>query len=60
MSMSSKLFPHFLFYQVQCIWFYVEVFGPVGLEFVQGDKYKSIWILLHAAAHFDQDVLMVL
>ena len=24
---------HFLFYEVQCGWFYVEVFEPFGLEF---------------------------
>jgi hypothetical protein len=24
------------FYQVQCIWFYVEVFYPLGLEFCAG------------------------
>ena len=29
--MSSRLFPHFLFYQIQCIWFYV-VFYPLGLD----------------------------
>ena len=32
----SKTIPHFLFYQVQCIWFYVEVFDPFGLEFCAG------------------------
>jgi hypothetical protein len=30
--MSSKLF----FNQVQCIWFYVEVFDPFGAEFCRG------------------------
>lgn len=28
-----KAIPHFLFYQIQFIWFYVEVFDPFGLDF---------------------------
>ena len=28
--------PHFLFYQVQCVWFCVEVFDPLELEFCAG------------------------
>ncbi|KAL6070924.1 hypothetical protein STEG23_005759, partial [Scotinomys teguina] len=30
---AFKAIPHFLFYRVQCIWFYDEVFDPFGLEF---------------------------
>jgi hypothetical protein len=33
---------HFIFYQVQCVWCYVEVFDPYG----------SICIPLHAAIQF--------
>jgi hypothetical protein len=32
-SKSCCLCQHFLFYQVQYIWFYVEVFDPLGLRF---------------------------
>ena len=28
-----KAIPYFLFYDVPCVWFYVEVFDPLGLEF---------------------------
>ncbi|ERE69856.1 hypothetical protein H671_6g16854 [Cricetulus griseus] len=28
-----KAISHFLFYEVQCGWIYVEVFDPFGLEF---------------------------
>lgn len=31
-----KTSPHFLILQVQCIWFYVEVFDPFGAEFCAG------------------------
>ena len=48
-----KAYPHCIFYQVQCIWFYVEVFDPFEDEFYMGDKYGSIWIL-YAAFHFDE------
>ena len=53
-----KAILYFLFYQVQCIWFYVEVFDLFGVEFVLGDEYKSTCILLHAAIQFDQHYLM--
>jgi hypothetical protein len=32
--MQSRLFPHILFYQ--CVWFYVEAFDPLKLEFWAG------------------------
>jgi hypothetical protein len=38
--MGSRLVP--TFYQVLCVWLYVEVYGSLGLEFVQGHKYGSI------------------
>jgi hypothetical protein len=28
-----KAIPHFLSYHIQCIWFYVEVFDTLGVEF---------------------------
>ena len=37
---------HFLFCEVQCDCFYVEVFDPFGLEFMHGDRYGSVFILL--------------
>ena len=30
---ACKALPHFLFCQVQCVWFYVEVFDSLGLDF---------------------------
>jgi hypothetical protein len=27
-----KVFPHFLLYEIQCLWFYVEVFDPLLFE----------------------------
>jgi hypothetical protein len=30
-----KAIPHFFFYQVQCVWLYVEVVDPVGIEFCE-------------------------
>jgi hypothetical protein len=47
-----------LFYQVQCIWFYVEVFDPFGVEFVQGDRFGSICILLYADIQYEQHHLL--
>ena len=44
---ASKCTSHFLFYDVQCCWFYVEVFDPFELEFVYGGRYGSIFIILH-------------
>lgn len=28
--------PHFLFYQVQCVWFYAKVFDPFEPDFYAG------------------------
>jgi len=33
-----KVLSHLVFYYVHHIWFYVEVFGPLGLELLQLDK----------------------
>jgi hypothetical protein len=52
---GSKTNPHFLFHQVQCVCFYVEV---LDLSFVQGDKYGSICIHLHSNIQFDQHHLL--
>ena len=54
--MGSGLYPTFSC-EVQCIQLYVEIFDPLGLEFVQGDKYGSICILLHADIHLEQQHL---
>jgi hypothetical protein len=42
-----KTISFFLFYPIQCIWFYLEVFDPLGLELCTGDKYvlTDKWIL---------------
>jgi hypothetical protein len=42
-----KDFPHFLFYYFHHVWFFVEVFDPLGLELCTRDKNGSICILLH-------------
>ena len=43
-----KNIPHFLSYQFHCFWFSVEILIYLNLSFVQGEKYGSIRILLHA------------
>ena len=37
---------HCLFYHVQCIWIFLRSI-PHGLEFLKGDRYESICILLY-------------
>ena len=29
-----KTIPHFIFYEVKCVWFYINVFDPLGLGFL--------------------------
>ena len=44
-SICSRIFPLFPFYQMQCIWFYFEVFGLLDLNFVQVismDPFRSL------------------
>lgn len=41
--------PHFLSYQIWCIWFYVGSSIYLELSFVHSAKYGSSWNLLHAA-----------
>ena len=54
-----KAISHFLFYQVQHIWFYVEVFDPFGVEFLaEMHNYGSIYILLHADIESEQHQLL--
>ena len=38
--------------------FHIELFKSFGLEFVQGNKYRTTGILLHADMQFDQDQLL--
>jgi hypothetical protein len=38
--------------------FHIELFESFGLEFVQGNKYRTTGILLHADMQFDQDQLL--
>ena len=58
LGQEFKVISYFLFCQVQCIWFYVEVFDPLELSFVQDKKYGSVWILLHVPVQFDQHHLL--
>ena len=57
-SLSLCQFPHFLFCQVQCIWFYVEVFDPCELEFCAGWWVWICYIILHTALQFDKHHLL--
>jgi hypothetical protein len=52
--MYLRLFPHFLFYKFQCIWFYVEVLDSLGIKLCTGDKNGSICILLHVNHQLNQ------
>lgn len=48
--LSSSIFYIFLCCHIQGIWSYIEVPDPLALSsFIQGHKYVSICILLHAA-----------
>jgi hypothetical protein len=31
----SEALPHFLLYKLQCLWFYVKLFDPLGSSFVR-------------------------
>jgi hypothetical protein len=42
-----EAFPYFLLYKFQCLWFYVELLDPLRFILVQGDRNRSIHILLH-------------
>ncbi|KAL6094026.1 hypothetical protein STEG23_003930 [Scotinomys teguina] len=47
-SVPTAVAPYkFASFGVQCNWFYIEVFDPLGLEFVHGNRYGSILYLLH-------------
>lgn len=48
-----KAIPYFLFYQVKCVWFYVEIFYLLGLEFCD-----LFFIHLHAYIQFYQHYLL--
>ena len=43
-----KIHSYFLVFRDHCIWFDVDAFDHVHLSFVQVDKYRSTFILLHA------------
>jgi hypothetical protein len=58
-TVAFKVTLNFLFYQVQCIWFYVEVFDLLGLEFFEGNKYEFMSILQYAMIQFDQHLFLV-
>jgi hypothetical protein len=47
-----------LSYLTQCIWFYVEVLDPLGLELCIGEKYGSIFIPLHIDNQLDKHHLL--
>ena len=46
--------PHFLFYYIQHIWFYVEVFDPLGLELCTR---RQVWIDLYHSWAYTQKIL---
>jgi hypothetical protein len=45
---------YFLFYQIPCIWFYVEFLDPLGLELYPRRENESICILLNIDCKLDQ------
>ena len=47
-----------LFYEVQCGWFYVEVLIHLDLRFVHGNRYGSLFILLHVDIQLCQHHLL--
>ncbi len=49
---------HILIYYFQCIWFYAVVLINLDLSFMQGEKYWSIFILLHTDSQLDQHYLL--
>lgn len=49
-----KIIPHFLSYEIQGIWIYVDIF--YSSELCAG--YITTWILLHTTIQFDQDHLL--
>jgi hypothetical protein len=54
---SAKMFKivsQVLFYQPHCICFILRTLTYLDLIFVQGGKYRSIYILLHAHIYLDQ------
>ena len=57
-SLSHANVFNFLFYQVQYIWLYGEVFDPHGLQFCSGFTNGSICILLHADIQLEQHQLL--
>jgi hypothetical protein len=48
MIVSSRLFPLFFSYSIQCIWFYVEVLDPLWLE--HGVRWQ-IWMNCHFSTY---------
>lgn len=58
-AITFRAIAHFLFYLVQCIWFFLlRSLIHLELGFVQGDKYGFICILLHKATQFGQHHLL--
>lgn len=36
----------------------MDALHPIGVVFVEGDRHRSVFILLHVAIQFDQDCLL--
>ena len=53
-SMYSRISPTFSSVRFSLSGFMLRSLIYLDLSFVQGDKYESIWILLHADIQFDQ------
>lgn len=47
-----KANPHVLFDHVQCIWPYIEAFGPSGVEFLQSNNFPLLVCILLIAFSF--------
>ena len=53
-----KTIPHFLLYQIQVFSSVLRSLIHLKLSFVQGDKFRPIWILPCTAIQFDQHYLL--
>ena len=58
LSNAFKVIPHFLFYQINVSGFTLRFLIHLDLNFVLGDKYEPICILLHADIQLHQHHLL--
>ena len=55
---TEEAISYFLLHQIQCIWFMLRSLIHLDQSFVQGNKYGSNCILLHADCQLDQRHLL--